>query len=76
MYEPHKIDIQEVRRFLDSAPIHIASARTLDSTQRKTLSRTGSVFLVQRRYLDEAEWEVVYRGEDLDEAVRLYNGLS
>lgn len=76
MHDPRKIDIQEVKRFLDSFRIHIASARTLDSTQRKTLSRTGSVFLVQRRYLIEAEWKVVYRGEDLDEAVRLYNGLS
>jgi len=68
-------------------PIEMATDRTLDETQRKRLLvYLGQArFVVNRKYLDgvtvatfddDPQPEVVYDGPDLNEAIRIYNGLS
>ena len=74
---PHKIDVHEMASYLASHVVEFASAPTSDGTQRKQVScRGGNTFLVERRYLGESLWKIVYEGPDLDEAVRMYNGLG
>jgi hypothetical protein len=77
MARPHKIEVHEMLTFFVNHEVEGASATTADGTQRKTLLRKGGVYLVRRRYLVAGEKDqVVYQGENLEEAVRSYNGLS
>ena len=76
----HKVDVS----ILDGLSfVQVASATTVDGTQRKTLTAAvgKSQFLVRRWYIaflaaDRKDPETVYEGADLTEAVRLYNGLG
>lgn len=77
MSRPHKINVSEIRAYLEAHVLEVASATTADRTQRKRLLRKGSAtIIVDRRYLVEREPQVVYEGTDLDEAIRVYNSLS
>ena len=84
MPKPHKIEVAEITTYLDNYVVWIADATTADRTQRKRLTRKGATFIVDRRYFapdglhrnftpNEKE-QVVHSGDDLDEAVRVYNG--
>jgi hypothetical protein len=87
MSRPHKISVAEMETFLASHYVEAASATTVDQTQRKRFGRSGTgLYLVERRYLETSkiqwsleevgEWQPIYAGPDLAEAVRMYNGLG
>lgn len=73
----HRVTLEEMGSFFQDKLIEGASATTLDGTQRKSLCKQGNDYLVRRRYFagTDRKWEVVYKGS-LDEAVRIYNGMS
>ena len=81
MPSPHRIVSADLVTFFNDYVVEGASATTADGTQRKRLVHRGDgSYATQRRYLAEvglgAGWTDVYQGADLDEAVRVYNGLS
>jgi hypothetical protein len=77
MNVPHKIDETVVEGL---APYLAASSTTADGTQRKRLyvavGRTS--YRVTRRYLLVVTTfeTTIYEGDDLSEAVRIYNGMG
>ena len=77
---PHKVTVKELWKYEEDRWDNFASATTADGTQRKHLDvRIGSHgYRVQRRYFAEKPdtWATIYEGRDLEEAVRIYNGLS
>lgn len=75
---PHTITAEGAAKFFADLVVEYASAPTADQTQRKRLRRKGSgLYIVDRRYyVEPKQWAEVYAGPDLDEAVRLYNGLG
>lgn len=79
MPRPHKIDFESMADFFASTEVEAASATTCDETQRKRLLRRGAAtYCVDRRYIQgtDIQWQPVYSGPDLCEAIRLYNGLG
>lgn len=78
MTRPHNITAAEMAIFFGETEVVAASATTADGTQRKRLLRRGSgLYITCRRYIGEnGDWQPVYSGPDLDEAVRMYNGLG
>lgn len=74
-HESHKIDLTVLS---DMAPIRVASAETVDGTQYKFLyAAIGRAhFTVCRRYVSETSQTLVWEGDDLAEAVRIYNGMG
>lgn len=77
MMTPHKIDVAEMAEYVAGLQHVLASASTVDRTQRKNLIlRGGGTYLVVRQYFTDFTKEVVYTGSDLAEAVRIYNGMG
>lgn len=74
--QPHRISVEDLTNL---GWREVASATTADASQRKRLEvAVGDKSLrLSRRYLATNEdWQVVYEGYSVEEAVRLYNGLS
>lgn len=81
--DPRTLTPYQVTAFLtDGPPIWCpyADTKTLDNTQRKgfdfAASAKGTLYKVARRYIQDDQWQTIYQGTDLVEAVRLYNSLS
>lgn len=77
----HKITVQDVLLYCQNGRWdNFASATTADRTQRKHLDVriNEEGYRVTRRYFAEKPdtWITIYEGRDLEEAVRLYNGLG
>lgn len=78
MREPHRLDVR--KDFPASFGwVQHASATTADDSQRKRLEvEIGKVnYRVRRKYCaPDEDWQTIYEGDNLAEAVRLYNSLS
>lgn len=75
----HRITVQDVLMFCKNRWETMTSATTVDRTQRKHLNVAVNEegYRVQRRYFGgNGQWETIFEGRDLEEAVRVYNRLS
>jgi len=79
---PHRLTVEEAQERLAAHDSPSLSAVTADGSQKKSLywsSPDGPEgdWLVRRLYLAaDEDWQTVYQGPSLAEAVRIYNGLS
>jgi len=79
--EYRKVTTEEMWGHAQKMWQQLASATTVDKTQRKVLEAGvgRAVFRVTRRYFAEphiTQGKTVWEGDELMEAVRIYNGMG
>ena len=72
-----KIDVSEIQEAIDNISVDVAGKTTRDGTQRVRIRYTTKGVKLERRYTGQpGVWDIIQEGGDLDEIVRVYNGMS